>query len=391
MQVVFSSMTNVAVDRILLSLLEMDFNDFARVGSIKKIAKPVLNYTCSKSKNNDLKELNEMLAETEDEGERQEIQNAIKRFQQSTATSLLDDTFLIGVTCSATNFEVLGDVKCAIVILDECSQMTEPMSLLPIVRFRAKYALLVGDPKQLAPTLSHNLDAALVKSKNFGIERTMFERLSDAGIAAPILLSRQYRCHPQISRLSNELFYDSRLRDGAGVGQKRSSLLPSLGPLAFVRVEGGQETKSGNGSFKNDAEIALITKIVAGLMMDNQVTAEQIGVISLYKGQSELISSTLKSSGITGVQAATVDSFQGSEKEVIIVSTVRSTSSSFLEDPRRVNVALTRAKRHLIILACDGMANGSKLWRQIQVLSSDANPGVIPSRAFLALLNSSTL
>ena len=380
-------MTNVAVDRILLSLKELGFHDFIRVGSLKKIAKPILQYTASKSKSSDLKELNEMLLETENENEKHELEFAIKRFQQSNenANALLSETFLIGITCLAANFDVLEGISCPIVILDECSQMTEPMSLLPIVRFRVQYALLVGDPKQLAPTLSHALQSCLIKQKQSGLERTLFERLSDSQITKPILLSQQYRCHPQISMLSNRLFYKSQLKDGVGVAQKRGRLVATLGPLAFVRVD-GQESKTSYGSFKNDMEITLITDIITSLI-NKGVEGAQIGVISLYKHQSELIASVLKSKGIERVQAATVDSFQGSEKEVILVSTVRSTTSLFLEDPRRINVALTRAKRHLIILACDGMANGSKLWRQIQVFCSDASPGIVSSRQFLSLLS----
>lgn len=382
-QILFSSMTNVAVDRILLSLKDLGFTDFVRVGSLKKIAKPILEYTC-KSKTSDIKELNEMI-ESGSLGvdEEEHVKTAIKHFQSDQLSTRLHECFLIGITCMATNFEVLEGITCPITILDECSQMTEPTSLLPMVKFQSTYALLVGDPKQLAPTLSYTLDPKLKMS--FGLERTMFERLATCSIPT-ILLGTQYRCHPQISNLSNVLFYDSKLKNGID-GTKRKPLIEGLGPLAFVRME-SQESKTNN-SYKNDTEIALVVDIVQRLLGGRgTIQSDQIGVISLYKYQSDLISRALSDNGMASVQSATVDSFQGSEKDIIILSTVRSQASSFLEDPRRINVALTRAKRHLILLGCMSMANSSKLWRKILEMTSNANPGIVPPKYFLSLLES---
>jgi superfamily I DNA and/or RNA helicase len=375
-KIAFASMTNVAVDRILLSLQELGFNDFVRVGSLKKIAKPILPFTCQ-IKNGDTKELHEMI-QGSNITTKPYIDEAIRLFQSNKNNSLLQDAFLIGITCIATNFEILEGIVCPIVILDECSQMTEPMSLLPICRFQCSFALLVGDPKQLPPTLPCTL-ASDVGAGKAGLERTMFERLDDAGIPK-MMLSTQYRCHPSISNISNVLFYDSKLRNGID-GMQRSSLIPGLGPLAFISLE-GPETKIGS-SYRNEYELRLIVKMVSA-MLSLGIESDQIGVISLYKSQASYLESEFSGKGIN-VQAATVDSFQGSEKDIIIVSTTRSTKSIFLEDPRRINVALTRAKKHMFIVACETMTESSLLWRKIKQLCLSSQPGVVSSQEMISL------
>ena len=360
-KIVFSSMTNVAVDRILVSLQELGFEDFVRVGSLKKIAKSILPYTVQ-AKNSDAKDLSDMLREDLPSEDKEYVERAIKDFQSNQASEKLNNAFVIGITCLATNFDILQDIRCPIFILDECSQMTEPMALLPIVKFKSEYGLLVGDPKQLAPTLSTGFRES---GNEFGLERTLFERLAHGGYD-PILLGIQYRCHPTISAVSNTLFYNNQLRDGI-TKDKNGPLVQGLPSFTFCQVE-GYDDKTSAGSYRNESESRLIVYIVKQ-MIELAIEPAEIGVISLYKGQAEFISQQLAQIGITNTQVATVDSFQGSEKKVIILSTVRSTSSVFLEEPRRVNVALTRAKHHLIVTATEGLVRSSFLWNQIKTLA----------------------
>jgi hypothetical protein len=355
-KVVFASLTNVAVDRILLGLLEMGFENFVRVGSIRKIAKPILPYTCHKSEANALKELETILeTETLSVEEQEYVKKSIKNSENQ---QMLADAFLIGITTLATNFGIVQGIQAPIMILDECSQMTEPMSLLPMAVFKSSFTMCVGDPKQLPPTLSHSLDT----KEGCGIETTLFERLANAG-HTPFLLNTQYRCHPDIASISNQLFYENQLKTGISL-DKRSPLVPNLGPISFVCVQ-GDEAKTG-GSFTNSKEAKTITLLVKTLT-DLGVEAQQIGVISLYKGQASFIQEQLKQYGIS-ILCATVDSFQGAEMDVIIVSTVRTHRSEFLEDPRRINVAITRAKRHMILFASDLMVQESPLWSRMKSL-----------------------
>lgn len=159
-RIVISSNTNgkrcfyvnplVAVDRILQGLIKLDFKDFVRVGSVKKIAKSILPYTASahsKSATGEIKELNEMLADSDLTDEERE--NIIESIARVSKGDKLESFFVIGVTCAACEFEVFDEISCSLLILDEASQMTEPMSLVPITRFVCERALLVGDPLQL--------------------------------------------------------------------------------------------------------------------------------------------------------------------------------------------------------------------------------------------------
>ena len=377
-RIVFSSMTNVAVDRVLLSLLDLGFHDFVRVGSLRKIAKPILPKTCQNlSDNRSIKELQDMLQRDDlSSTDRQYIEQTIKIFQLATNKKLIKDSFLVGITALATTFDVVEKISCPILILDECSQMTEPLSLLPIFRFQPQLAVLVGDPKQLAPTLSYSLHQKLLPKS--GLERTLFERLLKLDYE-PILLNMQYRCHPDISAISNHCFYGGLLQNGA-TKSNRLGLIGNLGAVSFIQQR-SMETKS-QSSYTNDQEANLIVSLIQRMVQTGNVTAQDIGVISFYKPQADHISQLLKQHKLDSF-AATVDSFQGAENQIIIVSTVRTSSTEFLEEPRRVNVALTRAKRHLLIIANMKMVHTSNLWsRVLQMCKKARNSVMVPEEIF---------
>ena len=373
-RLVFSSMTNVAVDRVLQNLIKLGFNDFVRVGSIRKIAKPVLPRTCNNlSDNRGIKELQEMLQRDDIScTDRQFAEQTIQIFQKDANKKLIQESFLVGITASATTFEIVDELKCPILILDECSQMTEPLSLLPIVKFSPQWAVLVGDPKQLAPTLSFNLHPQLTNIN--GIERTIFERLTKIKYD-PILLNQQYRCHPDIAAISNYCFYDGALQNGVTKAD-RSGILGSLSAVSFIQQRSCENKCST--SYINEQEARFVVSLLAEITNCCKVYAQDIGIISFYKPQAELISRLLKEAKLDAF-AATVDSFQGAENQIIIVSTTRTQSTEFLEEPRRVNVALTRAKRHLIIVANMKMVHGSKLWSNVfEICKKSRNSVLFP-------------
>ncbi|KAL5038978.1 hypothetical protein RTP6_7802 [Batrachochytrium dendrobatidis] len=345
-RVVISSMTNVAVDLILLNLMKLGFTQFSRVGSLRKIAKPLLPYTMrGKNASHDVKELQLMLKDTMlTDTDRKDIQRTLGLFRASAYKETISNSFVIGVTCLATNFEILDDFSCPIVILDECSQMTEPMSLLPLCRFSSQRALLVGDPKQLPPTVQTTIDPSIADAH--GIEWTLFERLAECGVH-PIMLRTQYRCHPQIANISNSLFYDGKLSHGVAESD-RTALIEGFPHSGFLNVPDGKEQTAFGGSFCNPVEAHHICDLASQLVLLN-IPASDIGIITLYKAQEHLICKLLgehaESNMLRLVQVSTVDAYQGAEKPVIILSTVRTKSKGFIEEPRRINVAITRAKQ----------------------------------------------
>ncbi len=168
------------------------------------------------------------------------------------------------------------------VVLDEAGQMTEPVSLLPIARFGCRKLVLVGDPQQLRPTVT-GPEAAHLQ----GLEQPLFERLAAQGLA-PVMLRRQYRCHPTISAVSNQLFYHSQLLDGV-TAEDRPPLVPLLPPLCFIDVPDGRAHRAeGDGSLGNKLEAAMVATIAKHLLAAG-VPASDIGVITLFRCQAALL------------------------------------------------------------------------------------------------------
>ncbi|XP_054997895.1 protein ZGRF1 [Sorex araneus] len=363
-KVLISSSTNVAVDRVLLGLLSLGFEKFVRVGSIRKIAKPILPYSLhagSESDSEQLQELQALLRADLSPAERVYVRRSLEQHKLGTNRKLLRQVRVVGVTCAACPFPCLNDLKFPVVVLDECSQITEPASLLPIARFECEKLILVGDPKQLPPTIQGS-DAA----HENGLEQTLFDRLCLMG-HEPVLLRTQYRCHPAISAIVNDLFYEGRLLDGVSAAE-RGPLLAWLPTLCFYNVR-GLEQMEGDNSFHNVAEAAFTLKLIQALLAGG-VAGSVIGVITLYKSQMYKLCQALSASDVDhpdlrAVQVSTVDAFQGAEKEVIILSCVRTRNVGFIDSGRRMNVALTRGRRHLLIVGSLACLRENRLWGRV--------------------------
>ncbi|GJJ76966.1 hypothetical protein EMPS_09325 [Entomortierella parvispora] len=384
-----TSMTNVAVDRILMALLDLNYTNFVRVGSLKKVAKRVLPFTAQSNtgRGEDIKELQSILDDDSISiAERRYVKEAMKRFTKHQNRGIVEGADVVGATCNASTFEVLDDTTFPIVILDEASQLLEPMSLIPICRAAGEKLILVGDPLQLSPPLNTNSDTT---TANKGLSRTLFDRSIEMGIK-PLMLKTQYRCHQRIANISNTLFYSNNLTTGTSL-LDRAPLIEGLPTLTFIDNMGQEIQNVKTKSFTNPAEIKLVVKLVQRLLVLN-VPGTSIGVISLYKSQADSIqqelSESLKSTGYKGaVQISTVDAFQGSEKDIIIVSTVRTDSIGFTDNHQRVNVALTRSKRHLFIVGNTQLLSTNRLWGSI--INDHCGPepdGIMHGHAFVRRL-----
>ncbi|XP_068009925.1 5'-3' DNA helicase ZGRF1 [Melanerpes formicivorus] len=363
-KLLIASSTNVAVDRILLGLLDLGFEDFIRVGSIRKITKAILPHSLHAGSGNDSEQLKELLAVLKEDltpAEKIYVKKSIEQHKLGTNKAILQQVKVVGVTCAACPFPCLNTLKFPVVMLDECSQMTEPASLLPIARFQCEKLVLVGDPKQLPPTIP---GSESVHEK--GLEQTLFDRLCLMG-HKPVLLRRQYRCHPAISAIANELFYGGELIDGVSEKERRP-LLHWLPTLCFYSVNGVEQMERDN-SFYNMAEVHFTVKLIQSLIASG-IQGSAVGVITLYKSQMCKIQTLLHGAHseafeMKAVQVSTVDAFQGAEKEVIILSCVRSRQMGFIDSERRMNVALTRAKRHLLILGHLACLSKNRLWGRV--------------------------
>ncbi|KAG8082988.1 hypothetical protein GUJ93_ZPchr0014g46832 [Zizania palustris] len=246
------------------------------------------------------------------------------------------------VFCTVSGSAKLHGQKMDLLLIDEAAQLKECESLIPLQVSGLKHAVLIGDECQLPATVkSKAADSAL-------LGRSLFERLTLLGHQKH-LLNMQYRMHPSISIFPNLSFYDKKILDGPNVTQARYERRflqgAMFGPYTFINIENGREETAGC-SKRNMSEVAAIRRILHDLC---------IACVSSREGVSV---------GIICPYAA-----QGSEEDIIILSTVRSNctgSIGFLSNRRRANVALTRARFCLWILGNAATLRGSgSIWGEL--------------------------
>lgn len=383
-QILFAATTNAAVDRVLTDLFQRGFTSFLRVGSRRRIAKELFPFTlhCLASDEDDIRDMRDMLARAQSPEDAHCIQqeiDAVRAGQIRKRRELLNTVRVVGATCTACTFDVLARRRFRVVVMDECSQTTEPTSLLALAPFSCERAVLVGDPQQLPPVLSHARPADDSSSSDSsdgapqGLAKTLFERLAHSGVA-PIMLRTQYRCHPTISGIASRLFYAGRLRDGVDAAA-RPPVVPGLPPVVLCRGDAGCERTDGAGSVYNEHEARAAATLLAILVRDHDVAPDRIGVICLYRAQAAAVRRfTASDPECAAVPVSTVDAFQGEERDVIILSVARTAQLGFADSPKRLNVAITRARRHLILIAHQGLLARNDAWRALLQPALDAQP-----------------
>ena len=210
-------------------------------------------------------------------------------------------------------------------IVDEAGQLTEPLTLGLILR--ARRFVLIGDDRQLPP---------VVRTRD--LARSLFERLK-TDTANVTLLDTQYRMHPEIMEISNRFFYEGKLRSGVGAGER---VPPDGSPVTFIPVESKRDGRS------NPEEAQVVVELVHSYIRDHGIAPETIGVVSPFRAQVVLLRQML---GDLRVSVDTVERFQGGERDIMILSLARSHATGFVFDDRRLNVAITRARRKLVLVA----------------------------------------
>ena len=240
--------------------------------------------------------------------------------------------------------------------MDEATQASEPSALVPIVK-GCRQLVLVGDHQQLPPTVVSR------RAEDGGLNRSLFERLVACGLES-CMLTTQYRMHPVLREFPSARFYQNRLEDGCASAERPAPagfLWPDWDkPMAFVPIEGAEEEDEEGKSRSNRDEAAKVLNVVIDLLAMGDLTPHDIGVVTPYNGQVRLLSDLFMQSGgrepgerFEGLEIKSVDGYQGREKEVIVFSTVRANDRGeigFLSDYRRLNVAITRARRGLVVL-----------------------------------------
>lgn len=284
---------------------------------------------------------------------RQLIQDA-RRIEAMVVAHLLDSADVICGTLTALDSELLGQRAFSLAVIDEACQTTEPACWIPLLR--SERVVVAGDHRQLPPTVV----SPEALREGFGV--SLLERLM---LRDPHTLARrldvQYRMHNQIMGFSSDEFYHGTLEAHPSVATHLLRDLPGVAddewtatPAHFVDTAGAsydEELEPDGESRRNPGEARAVARIV-DLLLERGVDAGSVGVIAPYAAQTRLLREQLATAA-PGVEVDTVDGFQGREKEAIIISLVRSNANGeigFLADYRRMNVALTRARRKLIVV-----------------------------------------
>jgi KaiC/GvpD/RAD55 family RecA-like ATPase len=269
---------------------------------------------------------------------------------------------VVVTTVASAGSVLLERMSFGTVIIDEASQVTETLALIPALKAKQRL-ILVGDHKQLPPSVGY-------LASNKGFSQSMFSRL--ARNVKPLLLDTQYRSHPLIMDFSSKMFYNGELKHGV----KPSERVPPKGfpwkrnkkhgivPVAFVPLK-SQESQVGLSKV-NAMEADIIIRILKKLI-ESGLRQDQVGVISPYAGQNRLLVKYLKECNLEGVEQNSVDGFQGREKEVILFCATRANSAGqvgFLKDERRLNVMHTRARRGLVVVGNPYTLDADKHWRE---------------------------
>ena len=280
-------------------------------------------------------EINQEIDETHDE---------IKRIENRMIKDIVETSDVILATNSSAALESIARTKFDVAIIDEASQATIPSVLIPIAK--AHRFILAGDHKQLPPTI--------ISDRAGELEKTLFEELIKLYPFKSQLLNVQYRMNSLLMKFPNEEFYNNHLKSDSSVDEITLDDLLGVDnneePFLFIdtsKVDGyGEKHLKDSKSIVNELESKVAVSL-ANDYLNAGVCEEDIGIISPYADQVKIIQEQ------TPVEVKTVDGFQGREKEIIIISTVRSNNNGnigFLKDLRRLNVAITRAKRKLIII-----------------------------------------
>ncbi|KAE8384737.1 RNA dependent RNA polymerase-domain-containing protein [Aspergillus alliaceus] len=349
-RILVTAPTHNAVDNILRRYLKhtdrIGIKPLRVSTNVRKVAQDLVQYTCDAMEG---KEMNF----------RPEIKRrALERIQQSR---------LVFTTCAGAGLGLLRDEKFQIVIIDEASQQTEPMSLIPLSK-GCTHAILVGDHVQLR--VSTRKCAKVTDS-----EVSLFERLYTNcdivnGGFSKVMLDVQYRMHPQICNFPSQEFYEGRLTTDSTCCS--NSLPTNKFPWPEVETSTGKvfsrrvfapclaEEDIGYRSKGNINQARLCKEIyhllTSSRSQDNgqgacDTPSEPVAILTPYTRQVEILKDHLPSSTII----STIDAFQGQEAEIIIYVTVRCNPHGdlgFLNDLRRLNVVLTRAKAGLIVIGC---------------------------------------
>ncbi|XP_053547814.1 DNA replication ATP-dependent helicase/nuclease DNA2 [Bombina bombina] len=313
--VLLTSYTHSAVDNILLKLKKFQVG-FLRLGRMQKIHRDVQKFSEEEiCRNNSINTLSDL-------------------------ENLYNSQPVVATTCMGVRHPMFSRRRFDFCIVDEASQISQPICLGPL--FYADRFVLVGDHQQLPPLVQSS------EARDLGMSESLFKRL-EINQEAVVHLTVQYRMNRQIMALSNKLVYEGRLECASDKVSSAVVQLPLLQALSQeMPFRSGRETEWVRNVLEPSNPVCFLNTDKAGSKPSD------IGIIAPYRHQLHIISKGFTTFPSNAVEVNTVDKYQGRDKNIVIVSFVRSNIDGklgdLLKDLRRLNVALTRAKHKLIMV-----------------------------------------
>lgn len=381
-QILVVAPSNTAVDLLTEKLSDEGLN-VLRVGNPAKVSERLMSLTLDSkvAAHNSMKEIKKLKkqagefrdmahkykrnfgkAEREQRkalfDEARSIMKSVENTEQYIINDLLTRAQVITATLVGSHHYTVRQQKYHTVVIDEAGQALEPACWIPILK--AKKVVLAGDHWQLPPTVKSE------EAARNGLSTTLLEKCTTLHPEAVSMLEEQYRMNENIMGYSSQVFYENRLKAHSSVA---SHLLHEADTaLAYIDTAGcGFDEKLEGTSTTNPEEAAFLfkhlTQKVTELAAHYQPEAfPSIAVISPYKQQVQLLKEQLQHSPALApynqaITVNTIDSFQGQERDIVYISMTRSNTENkigFLSDIRRMNVAMTRARKKLVIIGDSG-------------------------------------
>ncbi|HVS98459.1 MAG TPA: AAA domain-containing protein [Puia sp.] len=275
----------------------------------------------------------------------------VERMEQYILEDVLGHAKVIAATLVGANHFTIRQLRYSTAVIDEAGQALEPACWIPTLK--TTRLVLAGDHCQLPPT---------VKSEEPGLTTTLLEKCTALHPEAVTLLEEQYRMHERIMGYSSAAFYEARLKAHPSVATH--TLFPADPPLLFIDTAGCafDETPEGTG-MTNPEEAAFLLRHLTGLLpeLDSRYSGPafpSIGIISPYRSQVRLLDELVQASPdlqphLASITVNTIDSFQGQERDIVYIGLTRSNADNrigFLAEVRRMNVAMTRARKKLVVI-----------------------------------------
>ncbi len=383
--------SNISVDNIIERLSKHKL-DIVRVGHPARVLESVVQYcldmridTCDggqivKDVRKELDETLQTIQKTKRKQDRYKLYQDVKflkselrQREKEVLSSVIKNAQVVLTTLNGTASKILQNEEFDVVLVDEASQALEAECWIAILK--AKKLILAGDHCQLPPTIK-STDKTAQK-----LMFTLFERMLKHYPKLKRLLNVQYRMNKVIMQFSSDQFYESKLTCGDGIEDRLLIDLESVQeneetacPVVFVDTAHANfnESSDDQDSMFNTGEAETVVKYLESLLQLG-VTPNQIAVISPYNGQIRVLKEMIKEK-YPALELGSVDGFQGREKEVVILSLVRSNADGqvgFLSEARRLNVAMTRPKRHLCVIGDSSTLSRNQFLKKVVTYLED--------------------